>query len=175
MKSTPQGYGTVAVAIHWLSAAAILALLVTGFRSGFSDDPAAKAASLRIHLPVALLVLVLTVGRLLWWWRFDEKPAPLSGTPRAQARIAEWVHRGLYLLIFVLLGSGIAMSVLSGLPDALFGAAPLPDLAALPPRTAHGIAARLIAAAILLHAGAALYHRVVLRDGTLARMWFTRG
>ena len=54
MKSTPQGYGTVAVAIHWLSAAAILALLVTGFRSGFSDEPGVKAASLRIHLPVAL-------------------------------------------------------------------------------------------------------------------------
>jgi cytochrome b561 len=64
------------------------------------------------------------------------------------------------------------MSVLSGLPDALFGTAVFPDLADLAPRAGHGIGARLLAALVVLHAAAALYHHWGLRDRTLRRMWF---
>ncbi len=170
MKSSQTSYGTVARLIHWISALLIVVLLGTGFRAGFTDDVAAKSALLRIHLPVAGLVLFLTLGRLLWWWRFDRKPDEVAGVPGWQAAAARWTHRGLYVLILAMLGSGIAMSVLSGLPDALFGTAPFPKLADLAPRAGHGIGARLIAAAIALHAGAAFYHHWVLKDRTLSRM-----
>jgi cytochrome b561 len=80
-------------------------------------------------------------------------------------------HRALYLVILLLLASGIAMSALSGLPDALFGTAELPALADLPPRAGHGIGACLLAALVVLHAGAVLYHHWGLRDCTLRRMW----
>ncbi len=170
MKSSTTAYGTVARLIHWVSALLILVLLGTGFRAGYSEDLVAKAALLRIHLPVAGLVLILTLGRLLWWWRFDRKPQEVAGVAGWQAAAARWTHRGLYVLILAMLGSGIAMSVLSGLPDALFGAAPFPELGGLAPRAGHGIGARLIAAAIALHAGAALYHHFILKDRTLARM-----
>lgn len=170
MRSTDANYGTVAVAIHWISAVLILVLIVTGFFSGFSEDAATKASALRVHVPVAILVLLLTLWRVIWWWRFDRKPAPVDGVPVWQEAVARWTHRALYLLLFVLLGSGIAMSILSGLPNALFGPAELPELSSLPPRGAHGIAARVIAALVLLHAGAALYHHVVLKDPTLRRM-----
>ncbi|WP_224816957.1 cytochrome b [Hasllibacter sp. MH4015] len=174
MKSSDASYGTFAVTIHWLSAVLIIVLIVSGFRSGFVVDPEVKLSALRVHVPVAILVLLLTVARLVWWWRFDRKPAPLGTAPRWQEVVALWVHRALYLLIFVLLASGIAMSVMSGLPDALFGSAQMPELADLAPRAGHGVAARLIAAAVLLHAGAALYHHVIVKDATLRRMWFSR-
>lgn len=170
MKSSTQRFGTVAMLFHWISALLILILLVTGFRAGFSEDVATKTAALTVHVPVAILVFVLTLARLIWWWRFDRKPPPEPGVPAWQDNAARWTHRGLYLLIFVMLGSGIAMSALSGLPAALFGSAPLPELADLPPRAVHGIGARLIAAAILLHAAAAFYHHWFLKDRTLARM-----
>ncbi len=174
MRSTKDHYGRVAVTIHWLSALLIIVLIGSGFRSGFATDPEVKLAALRIHLPVASLVLILTVLRLIWWWRFDTKPLPLQGVPNWQEAIARWTHRGLYVLILGMLASGIAMSVMSGLPDALFGSADLPDFTELPPRTGHGIAARLIAAAVLLHAGAALYHHWVKKDRTLRRMWVSK-
>lgn len=170
MKSSAQAYGTVAIGIHWISAVLVLVLLATGFRAGYSADAATKAAMLRIHLPVAGLLLLLTLGRLLWWWRFDRKPGEVDGVPRWQAAAARWTHRGLYVLIFAMLGSGIAMAVMSGLPDALFGTAAFPDLAELPPRAGHGIGARLIAAAVALHAAAAFYHHGILKDRTLKRM-----
>jgi cytochrome b561 len=140
--------------------------------AGFTDDAAAKAAILRVHMPVAFAVLALTLGRLVWWWRFDRKPGPVGGAPAWQDAAGRWTHRALYLLVIVMLASGIGMSVLSGLPDAVFGTAPMPELADLPPRAAHGIAARVLAALVLLHIAAALYHHLVLKDATLRRMWF---
>jgi len=172
MKSDELRYGTVAILIHWTSAVLIIVLLASGFRSGFAQDAAIKAAALRIHVPVASLVLLLTLGRCLWWWRFDTRPKPVPGIPDLQETAARWTHRGLYLLLVLMLASGIAMSVMSGLPAALFGAAQLPDFSSLPPRAGHGIGARLMAALFVLHAGAALYHHWILKDRTLRRMWF---
>lgn len=171
-KSTNAGYGTVAVAIHWASAVLILILIGSGFRSGFTDDTAAKLAILRVHIPVAIIVLVLTVARLVWWWRADRKPAPLGTSPAWQEAVAIWTHRALYLLIFVLLGSGISLSILSGAPDAVFGSAALPEFQDYAPRQAHGIAARVMVGLVALHGFAALYHHFGKRDATLRRMWF---
>ncbi|MHA6940133.1 cytochrome b/b6 domain-containing protein [Ralstonia pseudosolanacearum] len=36
----------------------------------------------------------------------------------------------------------------------------------------HGIGARLLLLMALVHAGAALYHHFIRRDGLLRRMWF---
>lgn len=67
MKSTHDSYGNTAVAIHWASALLVFVQIGNGFRLGFSEDATSKAAALRIHLPVAILVLLLTVTRLVWW------------------------------------------------------------------------------------------------------------
>ncbi|MEX3016970.1 cytochrome b [Gymnodinialimonas hymeniacidonis] len=170
MKSTAETYGGMARLIHWASALLIITLVGSGFRAGFATDPEVKLSAWSVHVPVAVFVLLLTVFRLIWWLRFDRKPGPVGGVPAWQETAAHWTHRALYLLIFVMLASGIAMSVMSGLPDAIFGTAPMPELADLPPRAAHGIGGRLIAAAILLHAGAAIYHHLILKDRTLTRM-----
>lgn len=175
MKSTNLSYGRFAVSIHWLSALLILVLLGSGFRSDLTLDPAAKISILQVHIPAAILVLVLTIARLVWWWRFDKKPAPLDDTPRWQEAIGQWTHRLLYGLIFVMLVSGIALSVLSGAPDAVFGSAELPNFFDYPPRTAHGVAAKLLVGLVALHGGAALFHHFVKRDTTLKRMWFQKG
>ncbi|GAB5448872.1 cytochrome b [Gymnodinialimonas sp.] len=174
MKSSDTRYGGVARAIHWGSALLVLVLLISGFRSGFAVNPEVKRAALTVHVPVAGIVLLITVFRLVWWWRFDAKPAPLGNSPRWQEAAAVWTHRALYGLLLLLLASGIAMSVMSGLPDALFGGAPMPELAELPPRMGHGFGARVLVIAVALHSGAALFHHLVVKDATLRRMWFSR-
>ncbi len=75
---------------------------------------------------------------------------------------------------FGMAASGIGMMVLSGAGPIIFGgeASILPDFRDYLPRTPHGFGARLILALFIVHAGAALYHNAIKKDGLLGRMWF---
>lgn len=173
-KSSPTTYGKVAVAIHWLSVALILALLGSGFRAGQTTDLAAKAFILKAHAPLGIAILLLTLTRLIWWWQFDSKPKPLGNAPEWQERIAQLVHVAFYIVIIGMAVSGISMFILSGAGDILFNGAPgqLPDFSQFLPRVPHGIGAKVFVGLLILHAGAALYHHFIRRDETLRRMWF---
>lgn len=173
MKSKPDRYGSVAVSTHWLTAILILALLGSGFQADNAADPAVKAAILRVHIPVAVTVLVLTVLRIFWWWRFDLKPQPVRGSPKWQERIARAVHVAFYIVILGMVATGIGMMALSGAAPIIFGGTgTLPDFEQYALRAPHGIGAFLLVALLAFHVAAALYHQFVLRDGLLRRMWY---
>lgn len=174
IRSSLTRYGTVAITFHWLSALLILALLGSGFRAGQTADLATKAFFLKIHAPIGLAIFLLTLGRLVWWWKFDSKPAPLDGVLAWQDRLSRIVHVAFYIMILGMAVSGISMFVLSGAGNILFsgGQETLPDFSNFLPRTPHGIGARIFIALLLAHVGAALYHHFVQRDGTLGRIWF---
>lgn len=175
LKSTPDRYGSVAVTIHWLTAILIVVLLSTGFNAADSADSATKAQFLRVHIPVAIIVFLLTAFRIYWWVARDRKPDPLPGLPRWQEVLARNVHFFIYLLIFIMVGSGIAMMVLSGAGPAVFGGdGTLPDFRDFAPRAPHGIGANLLVLLLLAHIGAALYHQFIRRDRLISRMWFRR-
>jgi cytochrome b561 len=171
-KSGTDRYGAVAITIHWVTAIAILGLLLSGFQAADMDDLAAKAALLRIHAAMGISVLGLTLMRLVWWWLADRRPAEPAGMPRWQNAAARVVHGLLYVVVLGMAASGIGMLVLSGAGAVLFAGAPgpLPDFTDYLPRVPHGIGARLLIALVLLHSGAALYHQFVRRDRLLSRM-----
>ena len=173
-KSSSTAYGTVAVSLHWLTVLLIIALLGSGMLADETSDPAAKAQILTAHAPMGIAVLLLTLARLVWWWRFDTHPEPLGGDPAWQTKAAKAVHGLLYLAILVMAASGIGLFALSGAGDIIFGGAPgpLPDFGGFAPRLPHGIVAKLLLALFVLHAAAALFHHFVKRDATLRRMWF---
>lgn len=174
MKSSPTQYGSVAVTIHWLSAIANLAMLGSGFRAASMADSATKEAILMFHVPLGVLILLLTLFRVFWWWRVDQKPDPVSGDPAWQAFSAKVIHVLFYVVILGMAASGIGIIALSGAGSVLFGvgAGPLPDFSELLPRGPHGLGARLLLALFAFHAGAALYHHFIKRDGLIWRMWF---
>jgi cytochrome b561 len=151
----------------------MVALLASGFRTANTIDPAAKAAILRVHAVLGFGILALTLARLAWWF-IDAKPALVAGTRPFMARAAKTVHALFYVVILGMGASGIGMLALSGAGAMLFAGAPgtLPDFWAYAPRVPHGIGARAFIALFALHAGAALYHHFVKRDGLLGRMWF---
>lgn len=175
-KSSPRAYSTIAMSLHWITVVLILALLASGIIADNSTDPVRKAAILSAHAPLGIAVLLVTLFRLVWWWRFDTRPAPVGGMPAWQERFARAVHVLLYVIILGMAASGIGMFVLSGAGEILFGGAsgPLPDFNSYAPRVPHGIGAKLLLALVALHAGAALFHHFVKRDDTLRRIWFAR-
>lgn len=172
LRSSENRYGTVAIAIHWLSALFVLGLLISGFRAAGLDDPEAKAGILRIHAVVGSTVLLLTLARIAWWLFADRRPTDPAGTPRLQGRAAHAVHLLFYVALIGMAASGIGMLVLSGAAGILFGGAPgpLPDFFEYPPRIAHGFGAFFLLALVVAHLAAALYHQFVMRDRLLARM-----
>jgi len=173
IKSTSDRYSSVAITIHWLTAILIVVLLGTGFNAADSADAATKVQFLRVHIPVATVVFLLTVFRVFWWVARDKKPNSVPGLPRWQEFLASNVHFLLYLIIFVMVGSGIGMMVLSGAGPAVFGGeGTLPDFRDYTPRAPHGIGANLLVLLLIAHIAAALYHQFIRRDGLISRMWY---
>ncbi len=171
-KSSANRYGAVAICIHWFTAVAILALLVAGTMAATTADNTTKAAILRIHAPLGISIVVLTVFRVLWWTAFDRKPQPPADAGSAQRMGERAVHGLFYVAILVMGASGIGMIVLSGAGEILFGGkpGPLPDFAEFPPFYGHLIGALLLITLLVGHVGAALWHQWVKRDRLLSRM-----
>ncbi|PIE15732.1 MAG: cytochrome B [Rhodobacterales bacterium] len=174
MKSTANRYGTVAIILHWTIAALIFVLMGSGFRAAFMLDDAAKQAILKLHVPLGLLLILLTLLRLLWWVFIDTKPQPVAGTSRPQFIVAKAVQGMFYPAILLMVASGMTMMAMSGAGDVLFGSAPgtLPDFTRYAPRLFHGLGAFLMIALLALHIGGALFHQFIQKDGLLRRMWF---
>lgn len=174
----PTRYHRALVTLHWLMAVLLLVALSMGTFAlktlpNASPD---KLDALRGHMLAGGLILLLTLVRLVV--RFSTAhPAPATTGNAVLDRLAPAMHWLLYGLVLVMAGSGIAMSVMADLPALVFGAGgALPaSFDALPPRTVHGMAAKLLMLGIAAHALAALYHQFVRRDGLLSRMgWGTR-
>lgn len=176
LKSTPNRYGALPVTIHWLTALLILMAIITGFRAGGSVDPAVKADLLRVHIPAAIVILLLTLVRIVWWFFLDKKPLPVKGAPAWQEWLARAVHLLFYIVILGMVASGIGMIVLSGAGPAIFSgtATELPNFLQYGPRIPHGLGANLLVALLVAHVGAALYHHFIRQDGLLWRMWYGR-
>lgn len=174
VKSNNNRYGTVARILHWGILGLVAIIFVTGHFAGDSMDNAFKIFLLRFHVPLGMSVLLLTLFRIFWWWRLDKKPAPLDTTSVNQTRLAKIAHVFLYVLPLVMVGSGIGMMVLTGAGEELFfkDVGVLPDFTKVPPRFAHGIAAKVFMGIVVLHLAGALFHHFWLKDGTFKRMWF---
>jgi len=170
-KSSPQRYGGVAIALHWVSALAILVMLASGLAAANAAEAGPKLAILSVHVSVGACVLMLTAMRIVWWIFLDRRPSSQAGVPGWQIAISRVVHYGLYAAIVVMLASGVALAILSGLIPILLGApAALPDFTIFAPRVAHGFVSWIMIGLLSLHILTALYHQFIRRDRLLARM-----
>ncbi|MGW5876683.1 cytochrome b [Nocardiopsis terrae] len=175
-KSSTERYGTMAITIHWISAVALLGLVASGFLASGSTDPTTESDLLRVHVVLGVSVLVLTVLRIVWWGLIDRSPPAPVTTPQWDARLAHSVHILMYVVILAIAASGIALLMLSGTATQLLSGTPgaLPDFAGYAPMMLHRIGAWALIALTLGHIGAALFHQLVLRERTLARIGLGR-
>jgi cytochrome b561 len=175
MNTFPTRYHPALVALHWLLALLLIVALGMGTfaLATVPNSSPDKISALQGHMIAGGLILLLTLTRLVVRLKTSH-PAPASTGNALLDRLAPLTHWALYGLVLVMAGSGVAMSVLAGLPGIVFGGVgSLPvNFDALPPRAVHGIVAKLLMLAIGMHIAAALYHQFVRRDSLLHRMWF---
>ncbi len=168
-------YHPLVVALHWLLAAMILGALFMGstrLATMPNADPH-KLAALSAHMTVGIGVGILMILRLVFRLITPKPPKAHSGV-RAFDIAAHATHWLLYLLVFAMVASGMAISIMAGLSEVVFGGiGTLPaDFSAYPPRAVHGIVSKLLMALVLLHVAGWLYHALFVKDRLLARMWF---
>jgi cytochrome b561 len=114
--------------------------------------------------------------RAVWRLTHPAPPLPVE-TPRAQKAAAAVAHVSLYVLLFFMPLSGYVGLAARGRTITVAGLFDLPNLVpqglalARRAQSLHENAQYVLYALLAVHIGAALYHRFVLKDGVLARMW----
>ena len=170
-------YHPLLVALHWLLALLILAMLAVGYLvlAQTPNGTPGKLDVLQWHMAGGMLVLALMLLRL-GVRLATARPAPASAGVPALDRLAGVLHLGFYLLVAAMVVTGYVTGLLAGLPKIVWqrSGAPLPDFERFPTFTAHGWLAAILLAAVALHVAAAAYHQFVRRDGLMARMGFGR-
>lgn len=169
-------YTVTAKILHWL-----MALLIVGtFTLGLTmvDMPGITPTKLKYfnwHKWAGVTVLLLATIRLLWRLTHPAPPLP-AAMPGWQKKIAELTHWLLYFCIFAVPISGYFYSLAAGFKIVYLGLIPLPVLIG-PDRelkelleTVHYIGNVTLCTLVTLHAGAALQHHFIHRDGVLRRM-----
>lgn len=174
------GYSLMAVLLHWLLGAALVAMLAVGY---YMEDLPVSPERLKLfnwHKWAGICILTLSLLRLVW--RLTHRPPPLPAD--IQQDMPAWQHHAHYLtqytmygLFFIVPLFGWAYSSASGFPVVVFGLVPLPDFVPAGQDLAelikpwHEGTAMALAVLILLHVAAALKHQWWDKHALLQRMW----
>ena len=177
--TAPGRYDRVAIALHWLIGAALLAQIAFGFlldELGPRGTPA-RGAVINLHKSCGLVLFALILVRIAWR-RGHPPPALPLALPGWQARATHAVHHALYACMVVMPLSGYIASNFSKHGLKFFGIALAPWGPDSPAVYAffnglHDATALAFALLIAGHVLAALRHALIDRDGLFQRMWPT--
>lgn len=183
--SVPNRYNSVAMALHWLIALAVLTNIGLGlYMADLPNSDPTKFQIIQFHKSVGLTVLVLSLLRVAWRLANPVPPLPANMNPLLKkfARATQFL---LYVLIVAIPLSGWLMVSASplGLPTSYFGLFQWPHVWFLADMTragkkaivglfleTHEFLAWSAIVLVTLHVAGALYHQFVRRDDVLKSM-----
>ncbi|HEY0702698.1 MAG TPA: cytochrome b/b6 domain-containing protein [Candidatus Acidoferrales bacterium] len=177
--TSPTQFALLSRILHWLMAAALIAMLFIGVSMVSSLGDYHRL--LAIHRPLGITILILALIRLLT--RLLTKAPPLPPTvPPSERVILKISEATMYLLFISLPLVGWAMLSAGHYPIVMFGSVHLPPILAPRPelyatlRKTHTVLAYLLFLAFLAHMSGVLFHQWVIRDGLIGRMlpWAVR-
>lgn len=177
IRNMPQGYGLVAITLHWLVAVVVVGMFILGVWMTdltYYDDWYKRGPDL--HRSIGIMLFFVLMLRI--YWRITNiTPDDEPGTAALQKRIAHNVHIILYFILLAMMVSGYLISTADGRAIDVFGLFQVP---AIPPLgienledkagDVHWYLALMLAGLTALHAMAALKHHFIDRDRTLAKM-----
>lgn len=160
MTTSPQTYRPAQIILHWVVFAAIwvqwlfnepIKRTVEALQTGATPADGDMTMAL-VHVSFGSTILLAVLARLYLRYRYGT-PEHAPGTPKMQAKIAEWMHRALYTtLICMVITGGLTWN---GVADLGY---------------VHWLLNILLFVLITTHAIAALFNQFVRKDGTMRRM-----
>jgi cytochrome b561 len=166
---------SLTIALHWTT----VLLLLTQFTLAILHDQVNNAEVRRdlltAHRSLGVVIWLLALGRMAWRFlgmRLLPFPASMARWHQWGARFSEW---GLYGLLLAQPLTGMAATVLGGHRFNLFGiqvpSLMVPDKGlAASAHALHTLGAYVLASLVLVHASAAILHRIIANDGVLDSM-----
>jgi cytochrome b561 len=163
--------------IHWITAALFITAMLIGLYCGLQPaGTSPRRELLEVHKSLGITILALAILRLIVRAATTVPPEPRSFGPllRLAAKLNHWA---LYLILFAMPVTGYLFSSAGGYSLRYFGTFSWPRLfagdreIAHTGELAHDTLAYLVYAAVALHIVATLWHVLVQKDETLARMW----
>ena len=175
-KNSATHYGLVSKFLHWVIALSILGLIGLGwYMVDLTYFDQWYNQSLALHKAIGMVVLGLAL--VFFGWKLVSPSPPHQALGAVwQQRAATAMHIILMILMVVIPATGYLISTSAGKPITLFGLMDIPALfeknkdlrdLAINLHFYLGYGMGLLA---LGHAGAAIKHQLIDRDGTLARM-----
>lgn len=161
-------YNNVAIALHWLLAALLVAQIYVGWTFGDMPRGPERGEWFAWHKTLGVTILLLSLVRL--GWRIANPPPPLpADMPSWEKAASRAVHVLFYVILIGLPLTGWAAisAGRDGGTTELLGGAPWPFLPGVPEDArdalggAHGVLVKTTYALILLHVGAALKHQFI--------------
>ena len=188
LKNTREGYGLVAIILHWLVALGFLgAYTAVYYRHWFTEDKTPENwTALQLHLSFGVTIAVFVLLRVVWKL-MNVKPDDVPATP-LEHKAAHAAHWALYAFMIIMPITGYLGC---GAPTEYFFLVDIPkfaDTQVFRTVVAEGLGmtfkefeapidfihknsgAYLVWVLILVHAGAALYHHLWRKDKVLKRM-----
>lgn len=112
-------YSGGAIALHWLHALLVLALIGIGLAMGEMPKGAERSAAIALHKSLGLLALALLLLRL--GWRLRHRPPVDNRLGALERKLAGLGHRALYLLLLLTPLAGYLSSSFTPYPMRFFG------------------------------------------------------
>ncbi len=178
IENTENRYGVVAVALHWLMAVLLIALVVLGLFMVTLPDAGFDTRKIKLilyHKELGMLALALAALRL-GWRVTNTLPRLVENLPDWQKVVARFVHLSFYGLMVALPMTGWLMSSAAGFPVSFVGLFDLPNLIRQDDYLSqvfiavHKWLGYTLIPIIVAHAGAALRHHFLFKDDTLRKM-----
>ncbi len=163
-------YDRLTITLHWLTALFVAGLWAMGQTIDFFPRGPGQDFYRSLHVAVGLLLVAIFAFRIYWRRTGGRQlPDPQTGLANTAAKA---MHHILYLVLALVLLGGVANAF--GHNVKLFGLIEFPDFFS---HTVHRLVnsfhkwgANALLALAVLHAGAAVWHRLWVRDGIFQRM-----
>jgi superoxide oxidase len=176
--ATPESgrFDQISITLHWLTVLLIVLQFSSAWlREAVDHDSSLAVTILTTHRTSGALIWIVSLVRLVWRHNFAYLPPFPESMSKLQQTLAKANEYSLYALLLIQPITGLGRSLFRGAPfELLIWQVPAlfeqDDAIRHVFAEAHEIGANVLLALIGLHAGTALFHRLVLRDGVLQRM-----
>jgi len=171
--SQPEVYDRTTITLHWATAILVAIQFLIGRTTNLLQRGPLRVDIWSVHVLFGFAFASVVILGMFWRASRGRRLPPINRGVFHVTAVA--MHRLLDRLLVIMVALGITNVFAHGFP--LFNILLFPKFGSdefmRSVNAWHGLIANIIVAVALLHSAAALFHRHVIKDGVLRRMWPT--